>query len=157
MRSCQAQAPDFDSELPNLVKKTPTRTCRRNGLEKADSQRTLARSVEAYHQNANQRSVCVLERRKRAQRIRGFARNAGARSVEAVSDALSAAISFLSQEKRYGKKSAWTRLAHPADIVRVSTEFLVVTNTHTHLTGTMVRAACYGSPNLWVVALEYLR
>ncbi len=89
------------------------------------------------------------DKRLRAQR--------GARSVEAVSDALSAAISFLSQEKRYGKKSAWTRLAHPADIVRVSTEFLVVTNTHTHLTGTMVRAACYGSPNLWVVALEYLR
>ena len=59
---------------------------------------------------------------------------------------------FLPQEKRYGKKSAWARLAHPADIVRVSTEFLVVTNTHTHLTGAMVRAACYGAPNLIAVA-----
>ena len=81
----------------------------------------------------------------------------GTRFIEAGSDVPPAALSFLSQEKRYGKKSAWTRLAHPADIVRVSTEFLVVTNAHTHLTGTMVRAACYGSPNLRVVALEYLR
>ena len=55
-------------------------------------------------QNTNQRSVCVLERRKRTQRISGFAHSAEARSVEAVSDVPPAAISFLSQEKRYGRK-----------------------------------------------------
>ena len=36
-------------------------------------------------------------------------------------------------------------------------QFLAVTNTHRHLTGALVRAACYGTSNLITFAFEYLR
>ena len=34
--------------------------------------------------------------------------------------------------------------------------FLGITNTHTHLTSAMVRAACYGTSDLQVAAFEWL-
>ncbi len=109
-------------------------------------------------QTANQQSVCGLERRKRAQRIRGLAHGAGPRSVEAVSDVPPAAPSFPSCRKRWGRKGALGRVWCVLRVqFRQEPVFIVVTNTPSHLTGALVRAACYDTPNLIVVAFERLR
>ena len=55
---------------------------------------------------------------------------------------------FSCKRKDRGEKSAWTRLVRAADTIQVSTNFIVVANTHRYLTTAMVRAACYGTPNL---------
>ena len=58
------------------------------------------------HSRQPQRSGSAGKRRKRAQRIRGFAFSAGTRSVEAASDAPPAALSFPPCRKRQGRKGA---------------------------------------------------
>ena len=55
------------------------------------------------------------------------------------------------------KRGAGLRLVHPAGAVHASTRFIVAASTHTHPTGAMVRAACYGTPNLQAAAIQYLR
>ena len=60
-------------------------------------------------------------------------------------------------EKMGKKRGAGLRLVHPAGAVHASTRFIVTASTHTHPTGAMVRAACYGTPNLQAAAIQYLR
>ncbi len=60
-------------------------------------------------------------------------------------------------EKMGKKRGAGLRLVHPAGAVHASTRFIVAASTHTHPTGAMVRAACYGTPNLQAAAIQYLR
>ena len=55
---------------------------------------------------------------------------------------------FSRKRKDRGEKSAWTRLVRAADTIQVSTNFIVAANTHRYLTTAMVRAVCYGTPNL---------
>ena len=59
--------------------------------------------------------------------------------------------------KDRGEKGARVRLVHTTGAVSVSTDFFVAANTHTYLTGALVRAACYGTPDLRAAAFEYLR
>ena len=63
---------------------------------------------------------------------------------------------FSHKRKDRGEKSAWTRLVRAAGAIQVSTNFLVAANTHTHPAGAMVRAACYGTPDLNAAAFEQL-
>jgi len=60
-------------------------------------------------------------------------------------------------EKMGEKRGAWLRLVRAAGAIQTSTDFSVAANTPNHLTGAMVRAACYGTPNLLAVAFEWLR
>ena len=60
-------------------------------------------------------------------------------------------------EKMGKKRGAGLRLVYPAGAVHASTRFIVAASTHTHPTGAMVRAACYGTPNLQAAAIQYLR
>ena len=55
--------------------------------------------------------------------------------------------------KDRGEKDAWLRLAHIANAIQTSPDFLVGTNTRTHPTGATVRAACYGTQNLQAVTI----
>ena len=69
-------------------------------------------------------------------------------------DASGGHIFSLAREKIWKKRVLWTRLVPTADAVQVSTNFLVVVDTHTPPTDAMVRAACYGTPGLIIVAFE---
>ena len=57
-------------------------------------------------------------------------------------------------EKKGEKRGAWTRLVRAAGTIQASTNVSIVTNTHTHPTGALVRAACHGAPGLIAVAFE---
>ena len=55
---------------------------------------------------------------------------------------------FSRKRKDRGEKSAWTRLGRAAGTIQARIDFSVVTNTHSRPAGAMIRAACYGIPNL---------
>ena len=65
-----------------------------------------------------------------------------------VSDVPPAAYLFSRKRKDRGEKSAWTRLGRAAGTIQARIDFSVVTNTHSRPAGAMIRAACYGIPNL---------
>ena len=54
-------------------------------------------------------------------------------------------------------KGRWLRLVRSADTVQAGTGFLIIANTPSHLTGTILRAACHGTTNLKAAAFEWLR
>ena len=72
-------------------------------------------------------------------------------------DASGGPIFSVLPEKIGEKRGAWLRLVHPAGTIQAGIDFSVITNTHSHPTGAMVRAACYGTPSLIAVAFELLR
>ena len=60
--------------------------------------------------------------------------------------------------KEEGRKGALGYgLVRAAGAVQGSTCFIAVTNTRTYPTGAMVRAACYGTTDLQIIAFELLR
>ena len=85
-------------------------------------------------------------------------RTAETRSVEAVFSTSLAAPFFPPCRKRRGeKRGAGVRFGACCGAVQGSTCFIAVTNTRTHPTGAMVRAACYGTTDLQIIAFELLR
>ena len=67
-----------------------------------------------------------------------------------------AAPSFPPCRKRRGRKGALGRVWCVLRCGLGKSLFLGITNTHTHLTSALVRAACYGTSDLQVAAFEWL-
>ena len=63
----------------------------------------------------------------------------------------------IQNRKEWEEKGRWLRLVCSADTVQAGTGFLIVANTPSHLTGTILRAACHGTTNLKATAFEWLR
>ena len=60
----------------------------------------------------------------------------------------------IQNRKEWEEKGRWLRFGAYCGYGLGESLFLGITNTHTHLTSALVRAACYDTPNLIAAALE---
>ena len=108
-------------------------------------------------QIANRRSVCNLKRRKQAQRIRDVAPSGDSFRRGRFRRASGGPFFSALPEKNGEKRGAGLRFGACCGCSLGKPLFSVTANTHSHPTGTMVRAACYGASDLQVAAFERLR